>query len=344
MAIRTRNASPSLNAPSFGAGAQVRGFVPTEPTSDDLVTVMLLGRKSTSRDRILQTNAQGVERPQVLLNLVGVVLPLLDADGNTVLDANGEVVMTCYPDSGKTKLPSPGTVGFKKIMNMPTGIFVESIFAEGAARVAQLADEGYMPGLSGDKVRSAIADGTLNTLLANRGDYLRSIDGIFTREELTVSDVMSGEKTLSITFFGEGEADAFSESYDSLQKQFGFQNVAICARISGTLQATELASNVSYQPTEYHFYWSPTTVGTRQQYMLDASYAKSGRSYSAQTVGSTNVRELANRGLDKNYERNVGAIQNGRDIRNARRNEQLIRLSQAGQVGAPVPVTGLDDI
>lgn len=364
MAIAPRSNNPLASTSSFGGtrAPQVRGFVPVEPTSDNLVTVMLLGRKSTSRESILQTDAQGKQRPQVLLQLVGVVLPLLDEQGNTVienkpvldknnkpvLDEHGnpvlqqDTVYVCYPDSAKTKLPPVGSVGFKAIMDMPTGIFVESIFAGGVQKIADLADEGYLAGLTGNKVRAAAADGSLNTLLAGRGDFLRSIDGIFTREELLVKHIMSAEKTISITFFGDGEADAFSDSYETLVRQVGFQNVAITACISDTLQATELNSNVSYQPTETHFMWHSTTVGTRQQYMLDGAYAKSGRSYSAQTVaGAANVGDLATRGLDKNYERNVGAIQNGSDIRGARRNKPLIDMLKGGQA---TPTYSMDNV
>jgi hypothetical protein len=333
MAIPTRSNNNSM--PST-VSTPARGFVPPAVTSDDLVTVMILFRKSSTRESILQTDAQGKERGQVLGNLVGVVLPVLDEAGNTVLNEKGEMVMTCYPDpDGKTKLPPIDSEGFKRTMAMGTGIFVESIFSDGIKIIRDLAAKGFLGGITTEAVDKAVGDNTLNRLLENRGSFLRSIPGIFERHELTVLDIMSGEKTLSMTFFGE-EANAFSDSYNRLQDTFKFQNIALVCQMSSNVQATQLTAGISYQADELHFHYKQTSVGTRTQYMLDPEYAKSGKVYSAQTVNAGNAADLARNGSQTNYDRNVSAIQQGSNTRLARRNEQLIRALNGGQA-APAP-------
>jgi hypothetical protein len=288
------------------------------------VDVVVLARKGSGRDSILQANAQGKERDQVLLNLVGVRLPKLDADGNvvlapekdaegnTVLDAQGQPVMApvkvVYPGE---KLPPVGSKHFDIIMNQPTGIFVESIYEPGQQKLEELIDGGYLQGVTRDSYNDAKANGNLNRLLATAGMFLRSIDGIFETQQLTVKDIMAGEKTLSISFFG-GEAQAFAESFERLQNTFKFQNIALQARISPKMQATQLGEvGISYQPDEVHFFWAQTSVNNRTQYMLDAGCAKSGKEYSSQTVNAANASDLAQRGTQANYGRNMQTIQQG---------------------------------
>jgi hypothetical protein len=288
------------------------------------VDVVVLARKGSGRDSILQANAQGKERDQVLLNLVGVRLPQLDAEGNVVmapekdvegkvvLDAQGQPVLVpvkvVYP--GAT-LPPVGSKHFDIIMNQPTGIFVESIYESGIQKVRELVAGGYLQGVTTDSLNDAISGGNLNRLLATAGKFLRSIPGIFETYQLTVKDIMAGEKTMSISFFG-GEGQAFAESFERLQATFKFQNIAICARMSPKMQATQLGDvSISYQPDEVHFFWAQTSVNNRTQCMLDTKYAASGKEYSSQTVNAANASDLAQRGTQANYSRNMNAIKQG---------------------------------
>lgn len=306
----TRNSTSTSNN-SLISG-RTTGFIPTQPTSTDLVDVVVLAQKGSNRDSILQGNDKGKQRDQVLLKLVGVRLPQLDAEGNIVLDDNGQAVKVVYPGA---KLPPVGSKHFDIIMNQPTGIMVESIYASGIEKVRTLVEGGYLPGITIDSLNEAVNEGNLNRLLANVGKFLRSVDGVFETYELSVKDVMMGEKTISISFFN-GEAEAFAEGFERLQGTFKFQNIALCARMSPKMQVTQLGDKgPSYQPDEMHFFWAQTMVGNRTQYTLDVTCAKSGKEYSSQTVNAANASELAQRGTNSSYQRNMAAIKQGTENR-----------------------------
>jgi len=336
---RTKSGSATPSYVTVGASS----FTPAAITRTDLVDIVGLARKASSRDSILQTDANGKIRQQVLIDIVGIALPVLDEHGNQMLDDKGNVIKQCYPDhTGRYKLPDPESEAFEKLMNRPSGIIVKSIMNKGIEKLRGLVTKNFLPGITLEAFNKAVNDGSLMTLLGTRGAFLSSIDGIYEEIEWTLGEIMGGgTKTVSISFFGE-EGSVFEESFEDLQqKHIRFQNIAFAMKVSPVLYATQLKSNISYQADETHFYY--TNNDGKTKYMLDPKAAFSGKVYGVQTVAVNDARALAEVGTTLQYNRNRDAINQGSAQREYNR-DKIARDLATSYLPDPtlVPMSGID--
>jgi len=248
---------------------------PKKPTPGCIKVKLLqdakIGRNGEVDPRQWTPGRNGVpakQRQAVLMNLVGV-------------EVNGVM----YPDpTGKAFLPPLNSQEFKELMATPCGLYIESLFGADIERLRKDVVEGrlQLPITIAD-FDKAIATNRLNTALATAKPILSQL-GYITIQQWTISDIVSGDKSISISFLDEAEGDAFVAGFNALRVAVRFESVVLEAHISPKMFVNDLTVNgiltTSYQPEEVYFNWvAVERVGGRQVYTLDPTKAISGTKY-----------------------------------------------------------------
>ncbi len=333
------------------------GFVPAKAPATGTVKVVLLQRKSTGdngesdpRQRTPGRNGgMDTVRNQVLLDLVCVYLNKLDAEGNNVLDKDGNEVLECFPDfTGKNPLPRIGTPEFKHLMTRPIGIFVDAMFADQIEELRNAILDGAPLPFSVEDLDEAVRNNTLNQLLTTDGATLRAL-GLMPRQEWTLGDILFGSKTLSVQMLADGEGDAYATSFTELRGTLGFPNVAFIANIGNTLVGTELTPNgvltPTYTPDGVYLDWVevPGPQG-RRDYKLNPAGAISGAKFAVGVTTAANASELARRGVGSQHQGQVQSTSYRTNLRDANKVRGLRDALGGGQRGPnAVPAGGYDD-
>ncbi len=312
---------PSNSNTSTAFGSRRASFTPpVTPDVSTLVPVILLQRKGTTdggdadpRQRTRkQDGTQGdTVREAALLDLVGVSVNI---DGK----------MVCFPDpTEQFTLPAPGTQELKDLMNRPSGLYVESLFGEGLARLRADLVAGNVPmNITVEQLDKATAGNKLNTLLPSMM-ALKAL-GYVTRQEWTIGDVMFGQKTLNVQLLYKGLGDAYAASFDKLRQGYNFPNVAFKCYIDPVLSVTELATGPSYSVNVY-FMWDGAE--------LDPAFTMSGKVFGVSATSAVDASALAKRSAKAGAEGQSSAI----DARMEARRRAL--MLQEGQK-TTVPVLG----
>jgi hypothetical protein len=279
MVIQTRQAQVS----GIGQFNSRNRFVPPTVSKEVLsncVKADILLRKRTKdgdrdpRQRDTSGPANAV-RNQYLFDLVGIHLKV-----------NGEWLRLPDP-SGVSKLPPLGTPEYRVLMNTGTGIYVESLYADGLETLRQAIVDGDIP-FSLEEFDKLLEGGNLNAIMSTQGATLRAL-GLMRREEMLVRDILFGSKTLSVTMLKTEVADRFSEEFISISEEVNFQNVAFTVALHNLLTVTELSPRGIVTPTfsgEVHMKWTPDGK-------IDRTSAYSGAAYSFAATNSKNVGEVS---------------------------------------------------
>lgn len=307
MAIRNNNEFAS-NITGNNSNLRATGWDPKSPpdsayaamsvvdlTAGRYIKVGVVIGKTESRANFAQVK-NGIVSNRFLMDLVTVYGPVLknittkkvingqevEVEGwDYVTDAKGNPIGTYYPSKESLKhIPKKGSAAHTALMNTPTGITITAITNEGIKVLIQwlLDNPNNNFDLSAEQVEEAVSKGNLNTLLGNRAGAIQAqIDDVYTVQELTLGQVISAPRTLSVTM---------DLTLDKELLKTGWPSVYLLGVIDRDITATQLGTSVTFQSPEVHFNWVqvPSANNRTKEWVLDPKAMSIGTFFKANVV------------------------------------------------------------